>query len=45
MAKRKTRIRLSDEFKSEAVKIAKQSSRSMADLAMEIEIHAKSIGE
>ena len=45
MAKRKTRRRFSDEFKSEAVKLVKQSNRSMADLAMELGINAKSIGE
>ena len=45
MAKRKTRRRFSDEFKSEAVKLVKQSNRSMADLAMELGISAKSIGE
>ena len=45
MAKRKTRRRFSDEFKSEAVKRVKQSNRSMADLAMELGINAKSIGE
>ena len=45
MAKRKTRRRFSDEFKSEAVKLVKQSNRSMADLAMELGINPKSIGE
>ena len=45
MAKRKTRRRFSDEFKSEAVKLVKQSNRSMADLAMELGINAKSISE
>ena len=48
MAKRKARRRFSDEFKSEAVKLVKlvkQSNRSMADLAMELGINAKSIGE
>jgi transposase len=45
MAKRKTRRRFSDEFKAEAVKLVKQSNRSMADLAMELGINAKSIGE
>ncbi len=45
MATRKTRRRFSDEFKSEAVKLVKQSNRSMADLAMEIGINPKSIGE
>lgn len=45
MRKRKTRRRFSDEFKSEAVKLVKQSNRSMADLAMELGINAKLIGE
>lgn len=45
MAKRKTRRRFSDEFKAETVKLVKQSNRSMADLAMELGINAKSIGE
>ncbi len=45
MAKRKTRRRFSDEFKAEAVKLVNQSNRSMADLAMELGINAKSIGE
>jgi transposase len=45
MAKRKTRRRLSDEFKSEAVKLVKNSNRSTDDLAMEIGINAKSISE
>ena len=45
MAKRKTRRRFSDEFKCEAVKLVKQSNRSIADLAMELGINAKSIGE
>ena len=45
MARRKTRRRFSDEFKAEAVKLVKQSNRSMAGLAMELGINAKSIGE
>ena len=45
MAKRKTRRRFSEEFKAETVKLVKQSNRSMADLAMELGINAKSIGE
>ena len=45
MARRKTRRRFSDEFKAEAVKLVKQSNRSMAELAMELGINAKSIGE
>ena len=45
MAKKKTRRRFSEEFKAETVKLVKQSNRSMADLAMELGISAKSIGE
>ena len=45
MAKRKTRRRFSEEFKAETVKLVKQSNRSMADIAMELGINAKSIGE
>ena len=45
MARKKTRRRLSDEFKAETVKRVKQSNRSMADLAMEHGINAGSIGE
>ncbi len=43
--KKKTRRRFTDEFKSETVKLVKQSDRSMADLAMELGISAKSISE
>lgn len=43
--KKRTRRRFSDEFKAETVKLAKQSDRSMADLAMELGINAKSLGE
>jgi transposase len=43
--KKKTRRRFTDEFKSETVKLVKQSDRSMSDLAMELGISAKSIGE
>ena len=45
MAKKKTRRRFSDEFKAETVKLVKQSNRSMADIAMELGINSKSIGE
>ena len=46
MAKKKqTRRRFTDEFKSETVKLVKQSDRSMADIAMELGISAKSVGE
>lgn len=43
--RKRTRRRFSDEFKAETVKLAKQSDRSMADLAMELGINAKSLGE
>jgi transposase len=46
MAKKKTtRRRFTDEFKSETVKLVKQSDRSMSSVAMELGISAKSIGE
>jgi len=45
MARKKTRRRFSDEFKAETVKLVKQSNRSMADVAMELGLNAKSIGE
>jgi transposase len=46
MSKQKrTRRRFSGEFKAETVKLVKQSDRTMADLAMELGISAKSIGE
>ena len=47
MAKKKklTRRRFTAEFKSETVKLVKQSDRSMADIAMELGISAKSVGE
>ena len=45
MAKKKTRRRFSNEFKAETVKLVKQSNRSMADIAMELGINSKSIGE
>ena len=43
--KKKTRRRFTDEFKSETVKLVKQSDRSMSSIAMELGINAKSIGE
>ena len=43
--KKKTRRRFTAEFKSETVKLVKQSDRSMASIAMELGISAKSIGE
>jgi transposase len=46
MSKQKqTRRRFTAEFKTETVKRVKQSDRSMADLAMELGISAKSILE
>jgi transposase len=46
MAKqKKARRRFTDEFKAETVKLVKQSDRSMAGIAMELGISAKSIGE
>jgi transposase len=43
--KKKTRRRFTDEFKSETVKLVKQSDRSMSSVAMELGISAKSVGE
>ena len=43
--KKKTRRRFTEEFKAETVKLVKQSDRSMAGIAMELGISAKSIGE
>jgi len=43
--KKKTRRRFTDEFKTETVKLVKQSDRSMSSVAMELGISAKSIGE
>ena len=46
MSKQKrTRRRFTAEFKAETVKLVKQSDRTMADIAMELGISAKSIGE
>ena len=45
MSKQKrTRRRFTAEFKAETVKLVKQSDRTMADIAMELGISAKSIG-
>ena len=43
--KKKTRRRFTEEFKAETVKLVKQSDRSMAGIAIELDISAKSIGE
>ena len=43
--KKKTRRRSTDEFKTETVKLVKQSDRSMSSVAMELGISAKSVGE
>ena len=43
--KKKTRRRFTEEFKAETVKLVKQGDRSMAGIAMELGISAKSIGE
>ena len=46
MSKQKrTRRRFTTEFKAETVKLVKQSDRTMADIAMELGISAKSVGE
>ena len=46
MSKRKqTRRRFTAEFKAETVKLVKQSNRTMADVAMELGISSKSVGE
>jgi hypothetical protein len=46
MSKQKRRRRrFTAEFKAETVKLVKQSDRTMADIAMELGISAKSIGE
>jgi transposase len=39
------RRKFTDEFKAETVKLVNQSDRSMADIAQELGISAKSIGE
>ena len=43
--KKRTRRRFTTEFKAETVKLVKQSNRTMADVAMELGISAKSVGE
>jgi transposase len=43
--KKQTRRRFTPEFKAETVKLVKQSNRTMADIAMELGISSKSIGE
>ena len=46
MSKQKrTRRRFTAEFKAETVKLVQQSNRTMADVAMELGISAKSVGE
>jgi transposase len=45
MVKKRSRRRFTSEFKAETVKLVKQSNRSMADIAMELGISAKSVGE
>ena len=45
MARKKTRRRFSDEFKAETVKLIEQSNGAMVEVAMELGIDAKSIGE
>jgi len=43
--KKQTRRRFTPEFKAETVKLVKQSNRTMADVAMELGISPKSVGE
>jgi len=43
--KKQTRRRFTPEFKAETVKLVKQSNRTMADIAMELGISSKSVGE
>jgi transposase len=43
--KKATRRRFTPEFKAETVKLVKQSDQTMAAVAMELGISAKSIGE
>ena len=45
MSKKRSRRRFTNEFKAETVKLVKQSDRTMADIAMELGISAKSVGE
>ncbi len=43
--KKQTRRRFTPEFKAETVKLVKQSNRTMSDVAMELGISSKSVGE
>ncbi len=45
MSKKRSRRRFTKEFKAETVKLVKQSDRSMSDIARELGISAKSVGE
>jgi transposase len=45
MVKKRSRRRFTDEFKAETVKLVKQSDRTMSDIAMELGISSKSVGE
>ncbi len=45
MSKKRSRRRFTKEFKAETVKLVKQSDRTMSDIAMELGISAKSVGE
>ena len=42
---KRRRRRFTAEFKAETVKLVKQSDRAVADIAMELGVSAKSIGE
>jgi transposase len=42
---KRTRRRFGAEFKAETVKLVQRSNRTMADVAMELGISAKSVGE
>ncbi len=45
MTKKRSRRRFTSEFKAETVKLVKRSDRTMADIAIELGISAKSVGE
>ncbi len=45
MVKKRSRRRFTDEFKAETVKLVKQSDRTMSEIAMELGISSKSVGE
>ena len=45
MSRKRSRRRFTDEFKAETVKLVKQSDRTMSDIAMELRISSKSVGE